>query len=88
LTCCGDTFASRVATSLLDAAGLSEMVTHDLAEYQTKALYLVQHPAELKLVRQKLESSRDSVPLFDTPRFTRNLETAYQEMWQNWLDKG
>jgi predicted O-linked N-acetylglucosamine transferase (SPINDLY family) len=82
LTCCGETFASRVATSLLDAAGLAEMVTYDLAEYQTKALYLVQHPAELKAVRQKLENGRDSMPLFDTPCFTRNLEASYQEMWR------
>ncbi len=38
LTCCGETFASRVAASLLKAAGLTELVTHDLAEYQAQAL--------------------------------------------------
>jgi predicted O-linked N-acetylglucosamine transferase (SPINDLY family) len=85
LTCCGETFASRVAASLLNAAGLTELVTHDMAQYQAQALHLAQHPAELQAIRHKLESSRDSMALFDTPRFTRNLELAYQEMWQRWL---
>ncbi len=87
LTCCGETFASRVAASLLKAAGLTELVTHDLAEYQAQALHLARQPAELQAIRQKLESSRVKMPLFDTPRFARNLELAYQEMWQRWLNK-
>jgi predicted O-linked N-acetylglucosamine transferase (SPINDLY family) len=85
LTCRGDTFAARVASSLLEAAGLPEMVTHDLASYQARALHLARHPAELQLLRQKLESSRDNMALFDTPRFARNLESAYQGMWESWL---
>jgi predicted O-linked N-acetylglucosamine transferase (SPINDLY family) len=86
LTCCGDTFASRVATSLLSAAGLSELVTHNLAEYQARALHLARHPAELQAIRLKLEKNRDSVALFDTPRFTRNLESAYQNLWKHRVD--
>jgi len=87
LTCCGETFSSRVAASLLQASGLPELVTHDLARYQARALHLARHPAELQAIRQKLESSRDSATLFDTPRFTQNLELAYQEMWQHWLNQ-
>ncbi len=87
LTCCGDTFASRVATSLLQAAGLPELVTHDLAEYQAKALYLARHPDDLQAIRRQLENSRDRVALFDTPGFTHNLELAYQEMWQGRVSK-
>lgn len=86
LTCCGDTFASRVAASLLAAAGLSELVTHDLAEYQAKALHLARQPDELQAIRLKLENGRDAMALFDTPRFTRNLENAYRNLWQTWLE--
>jgi predicted O-linked N-acetylglucosamine transferase (SPINDLY family) len=87
LTCCGDTFAARVAASLLNAAGLPELVTHDLAAYQARALHLARHPAELQAIRKKLKTNRDSMALFDTPRFARGLESAYQQMWQRWLNK-
>jgi predicted O-linked N-acetylglucosamine transferase (SPINDLY family) len=85
LTCQGDTFASRVASSLLQAIGLDEMVTHSLDEYRDKALELAHHPEQLRAIKQQLEANKHSAALFDTPRFARNLEAAYQTMWQRWL---
>lgn len=81
LTCQGDTFTARVASSLLQAAGLSEMVTHSLDEYRDKALELARSPEKLLEVKQKLEQTKHSVPLFDTPRFARDLEALYWQMW-------
>jgi len=82
LTCKGDTFASRVAACLLLAANLPELVATTMADYEAMALKLATEPLLLGQLRQRLESSRDSVPLFDTPRFARNLEKAYRHMWQ------
>jgi predicted O-linked N-acetylglucosamine transferase (SPINDLY family) len=80
LTCIGTSFAGRVAASLLKAVGLPEMVTHSLAEYETRALGLARNPAHLAEVKSKLLRHRKTHPLFDTVRFTRHLETAYTRM--------
>jgi len=82
LTCSGDTFASRVAGSLLQAAGLPELVTTNLAEYESLALRLAAHPDDLAALRRKLGDNLPGMPLFDSPHFTRYLEQAYRAMWQ------
>jgi predicted O-linked N-acetylglucosamine transferase (SPINDLY family) len=81
LTCPGDTFASRVAAGLLTAIGVPELIAPTLDEYEQRALHLARHPGELKELRQKLAAHRTTWPLFDTPRFVRNLERAYRAMW-------
>jgi len=80
LTCTGASFASRVATSLLLALELPELVTASLAEYEARALQLARNPAELAALRQQLAARRLSAPLFDTPLFTRHLETAFRHI--------
>jgi protein O-GlcNAc transferase len=82
LTCQGGTFAGRVASSLLSTAGLAELVTTSLEEYQAKALELAATPEFLSELRSRLERHRTTLPLFDTPRYCRHLETAYTLMWQ------
>ncbi len=81
LTCRGEAFAGRVAASLLQAAGLPEMVAPDLDAYQGLALRLARSPAELGRLRRHLHDARCACPLFDTTRFRRHLEAAYQTMW-------
>jgi len=80
LTCIGTTFAGRVGASLLSAIGLPELITDSLAAYEALALSLAHDPAALAAVKAKLLKNRDSAPLFDTGRFTRNLEAAYISM--------
>lgn len=80
LTCVGNTFAARVAGSLLHAAGLPELVTDSLADYEEKALHLAKNPALLSAIRQKLLTEKMSSALFDSARFARDLEAAYLEM--------
>jgi predicted O-linked N-acetylglucosamine transferase (SPINDLY family) len=82
LTCKGGTFAGRVAASLLNAAGLPELATESLADYEALALRLAREPARLAGLRAKLAASRATHPLFDTARFTRHLEAAYVQMWE------
>jgi len=86
LTCTGDTFAARVAGSLLNAAGLGELVTCTLEDYKNKALYLANNPAVLDAMKQKLIAEKMTSPLFDTASFARSLEAVYQTIWQQHPD--
>jgi predicted O-linked N-acetylglucosamine transferase (SPINDLY family) len=85
LTCLGTTFAGRVAASLLEATGLPDLIAHDLAGYEERALTLATTPALLGELRERLARNRDSCALFDTARYCRHLESAYVTMWQRHL---
>jgi predicted O-linked N-acetylglucosamine transferase (SPINDLY family) len=85
LTCSGDTFAGRVAGSLLTAIGMPELVTTSLEEYEQTALALARDPQRLIALRQKLANDRDKSALFDPEKLTGNIEAAYARMWQTWL---
>lgn len=80
LTLAGRSFAARVAASLLHAADLPELVTGTVADYVAMALRLAREPALLTEFRTRLQSRRHTAPLFNTPAFTRALETAYATM--------
>ncbi len=80
LTCTGEAFASRVAASLLNAIGLPELITGTQEQYEALAVELATDADKLKAIRQKLQENRLSQPLFDTRRFTRNIENAYTQM--------
>ncbi|MBW4497871.1 MAG: TIGR03032 family protein [Oscillatoria princeps RMCB-10] len=82
LTCPGQTFASRVAASLLSAVGLPELIVGDLREYERLAVRLGKNAGELRQLKDKLAGNRLTYPLFDTRRFVGNLEKAYQAMWE------
>jgi predicted O-linked N-acetylglucosamine transferase (SPINDLY family) len=82
LTCPGKTFASRVGASLLTAIGLPELIATSLEGYERLAVHLARHADELRKLRQKLAAQRATWPLFDTPRFVRNLERASRAMWE------
>jgi len=62
------------------------LITSSLTDYEATALQLATGPALLDGLRHRLQSTRDTMPLFDTPRFARNLETAYRQMWQRRQD--
>ena len=80
LTQTGEAFASRMAASLLRAVGLPELITSNTAQYEALAVELARHPAQLQALRQRLVDHRLSSPLFDTARFTRNLESAFKSL--------
>ena len=84
VTCIGATFAGRVAASLLKAVGLDELITTSLADYEALALKLADEPPLLASLKAKLAHNRDSTPLFDTERFTRNIESAYVTMYERY----
>ena len=80
LTCTGAAFAGRVATSLLQALHLPQLVTATAAHYEELAVALAHDPARLQQLRQHLAQQRQNSALFDGTRFARQIETAYLEM--------
>jgi predicted O-linked N-acetylglucosamine transferase (SPINDLY family) len=84
LTCIGETFASRVAASLLRAIDLPELVTATEAEYEELAVELAHDPQRYQALRQRLQQNRLTAPLFDTLAFTRHLEAAYSAIYDRY----
>ena len=80
----GDSFVSRVSSSLVTAAGIPEMIVYSLDEYKQRAVGLAQSPEALKDVRDRLRNGRLTCPLFDSDGFTRDLARLYQKMWNNY----
>ena len=86
ITCIGKSFAGRVASSLLSAIDLPELVTKSLPEYEALALKLATDPSLLHSLRRRLEQNRSTHPLFNSERFRRHIEAAYDTMWHFYQD--
>ena len=82
VTCPGETFASRVAGSLLHASGLSELIAADLDGYFDLALDLATDPQRLAALRARLAGNRATCALFDVRGYTADLENIYEVMWR------
>ena len=84
LTQIGETFAGRVAASLLNAVGLPELITQTQQEYEELAIELATSPEKLAAIKQKLSQNRLTTPLFNTKLFTRHIEAAYTAMYERY----
>ncbi len=82
ITCPGQTFQSRVAASIVGAAGMPELIAPSLAEYEALALKFARDPDFMARVRAKLAANRETCALFDVERYTRNLEAIYTRMME------
>ena len=85
LTCVGETLASRIAGSQLQAIGLPELVTERFADYEALALKLATQPGLLQGYRERLAANRHTHPLFDMARYSRDFELAMQQVWDDYL---
>ena len=81
LTCQGQSFPARVASSVLAALNMPELIAHSLEDYESMALQFAREPERLAAVRRKLEGNRETAPMFNTDRFVGHIETAYAQMW-------
>jgi predicted O-linked N-acetylglucosamine transferase (SPINDLY family) len=81
----GDTFASRVAASILNTMDVAELVTTNDEDYFNVALSLAQNSKKLASIKQKIAEQKLISPLFDTPKFARDLERLYQTIWEQEL---
>ena len=84
LTSEGNTFPGRVASSLLRALDLPELITHSIQGYEALAIELAKNPGKLKVIQNKLLTNRLEQSLFNTQLFTRNLEILYQKMYDRY----
>jgi predicted O-linked N-acetylglucosamine transferase (SPINDLY family) len=81
----GDSLVARVASSVLHAAGLGDLVAADGDAYERLALDLARNPERLRQVRERLAAQRDHCPLFDSSAHTRDLEALYERMMAVWV---
>ena len=87
LTLEGDSFQSRVASSLLKTTGLNELIAKNEKEYVDKAIYIAKNKEYLNELKNKLIASKDSNPLFDNKSFTHNIENAYSIVFEKYINK-
>ena len=82
LTCTGTSFAGRVATSMLTTLDMPELITTNVNQYESVAHELALNPEKLQAIKSKLARNRLSSPLFNASLITRDIEKAYQAMFQ------
>ncbi len=80
LTCLGDTFAARVAASLLQRIEMPDLITQNLQEYEQTALDFAQNPQKLAQLKQKLDLYIKNFALFNPAQFARDLERKYVKL--------
>ena len=84
LTCMGSSFVSREAASVVNAINLPELITSTQEQYESVAIELATNPEKLKIIKDKLVDNLATAPLYDTPLFTRHLESAYLTMYDRY----
>ena len=82
ITLVGQSFACRVAASLLHAIELPELITTTQSEYENLAVNLAKNPNKLSAIKNKLVNKRSSSALFNTSLFTKHIESAYIQMYE------
>jgi predicted O-linked N-acetylglucosamine transferase (SPINDLY family) len=82
VTLIGQSFAGRVAASLLRAIELQELITNTSEEYELLAIELANNPQKFLALKEKLARNRLTTPLFNTQKFTKSLESAYVQMME------
>lgn len=85
LTCMGKTFASRVCSSILNSINLNELICTTVEEYKNKAIKLGNDRNEINKIKEKLEINLYKTALFDTKKFTKNIENAYKQAYNKYL---
>ena len=77
----GRHWASRVSTSILRALGQLQLAVDTEDAYEELILRLARDPQFLAATKERVRVARRRAPLFDTARFTRNLDAAYRAIW-------
>jgi predicted O-linked N-acetylglucosamine transferase (SPINDLY family) len=80
ITCRGTAFAGRVAASILQSLDMHDLVTGTLADYEKLALAIARDPQLLQSFNERIQNNRSVMPLFNTARFRRHLESAFHTM--------
>jgi predicted O-linked N-acetylglucosamine transferase (SPINDLY family) len=84
VTLAGNTHASRVGASLLNAMELGDLVATDIAQYVDHAVALAMDHARRAALRESLRQRMAVSPLADGPAFAAQFAAALREMWRRW----
>jgi predicted O-linked N-acetylglucosamine transferase (SPINDLY family) len=82
LTLVGNSFAGRVAASLLNAINLTDLITFTRQDYESKAIEIANNPLLINDLKERLRINRATTPLFNTKLFTKNIEAAYYKIYE------
>ena len=82
LTLKGKSYQARMGASILNALNLPELITNTPREYESLAIELAINSEKLKIIKDKLINNLSTAPLFNTPLFAKNLESAYSKMYE------
>jgi len=82
ITLSGDTFASRVAGSLLRELGMNELITHSYDAYEALVNQLATNPSRLNHIRGRLTEALKQTELYSGKAFAKKIEAAFHEMWK------
>jgi len=85
LTVPGQTFASRVAASLVSACGLADLACRSEDDYVELATALANEPDTLRGVKAHLDANRHALPLFDAERLARDMDALFLSMHERHL---
>jgi predicted O-linked N-acetylglucosamine transferase (SPINDLY family) len=80
----GNSYASRVAASVLNACGLAELAFQTAEQYTQALLALATEPALCRHYRAHLQAQPEALPLFDTPRYAQELGAVLERMARRW----
>lgn len=83
----GQSFVSRMGYALLKNIGLLELAAESRQEYLGIAVALASDLDRLKALRSEMRARLSVSPLRDEIGFTRNLETAYRDIWRKWCNE-
>ena len=83
ITLTGKSFVSRVGSSILNNIDMSELVTTNFEDYENLAIELATNKLKLQSIKDKLKQNFENSPLFDSLKFTKNLEKLYKEITVN-----
>jgi predicted O-linked N-acetylglucosamine transferase (SPINDLY family) len=86
LTCVGDSFASRMAASILKSVGMPELITSTTEQYESLAIEMATNPDKLMAITTKLEQSLPMSQLYNTADFTYNLEKSYSIIYAKYQE--
>jgi predicted O-linked N-acetylglucosamine transferase (SPINDLY family) len=82
ITRSGETFASRVAGSILSTVGLAELITDSEAAYQALAMRLYGDPSYRDRVGRRVRQGVRHGALYDAKKYTRHFEQALLEVYR------
>jgi len=81
----GQQFAARNSYTFMMNVGVTEGIAWTDEEYVEWGVRLGKDPALRQQIAWQLRRSRQTSPLWNAKQFTREMEKAYKQMWENYL---